>query len=124
MMPQWQKKFGLDSICPTGEGKVAVLNIEIHDERLVGGAELMARVELWAAAINGINREKTPAVARLWRGKRMAQNSRNLDTASSQGDGFEARFFGRSLMGKCLAWNGVRRAVEELIMTRLDAARH
>jgi hypothetical protein len=54
MMPQWQKKFGLDSICPTGEGKVAVLNIEIHDERLVGGAELMARVGLWAAAINGI----------------------------------------------------------------------
>ena len=124
MMPQWQKKFGLDSICPTGESKVAGVKIEIHEEKLVGGAELMARVDLWAAAIDGNYHEKTPAVARLWRGKRMAQNSRNLDTASSQEDGFEARFFGRSLMGKCLAWNGARRAVQELIMTRLDAARH
>jgi|HubBroStandDraft_4_1064222.scaffolds.fasta_scaffold559111_2 hypothetical protein len=35
--------FRLDSICPTGVGKVAGMKIEIHDEKLARGAEVIAR---------------------------------------------------------------------------------
>jgi hypothetical protein len=78
--------LGLDSICPTGVGKVAGVKIGIHEEMWVGGAEgirlrqmlppsqcyggtsrrdKLARFELWSAAINGISREKAPSVAKL-----------------------------------------------------------
>jgi hypothetical protein len=101
----------LDSICPTGSGKVAGVKIEIDDEKWAGGVEVirlrqrlrrdkLAYFELWSAGINGISREKT----------QNAQNSRNFDMASRQDDGFEAGFFGRhSLEGR--AWTGMGHAV-------------
>jgi hypothetical protein len=58
----------LDSICPTGVGKVAGVKIEIDDERLTAGVEVTARFELLSAANNGISREKT----------RMAQEKRYM----------------------------------------------
>jgi hypothetical protein len=48
----------LDSICPTGFGKVAGVKLEIDEEKWAGGAEVMGRFELWSAGMNGISREK------------------------------------------------------------------
>jgi hypothetical protein len=50
--------FRLDSICPTGVGKVAGVKIELNDEKWAGGAEDRKRFELWSEAMNGIAREK------------------------------------------------------------------
>jgi hypothetical protein len=62
--------FRLDSICPTGLGKVAGVKFEKHEEKSAGGVEgdppspslrrdKLTRFEPWSAAINGISREKT-----------------------------------------------------------------
>jgi hypothetical protein len=54
--------FHLDSICPTGLGKVAGVKIEIHDEKLAGGGEVPRECKRQNGecrpAINGISREK------------------------------------------------------------------
>jgi hypothetical protein len=54
----------LDSICPTGSGKVAGVKSEIDEEKWAGGAEATARFEQWSAVINGISREKRRSVAK------------------------------------------------------------
>jgi hypothetical protein len=46
--------FRLDSICPTGLGKVAGLKMEMDDEKWAGGSECLTRFESWSAANNGI----------------------------------------------------------------------
>jgi hypothetical protein len=48
---------------------VTGVKVEKHDEKWRGGAEDRKRFERWSEAMNGIDREKAPAVARLWRGK-------------------------------------------------------
>ncbi len=88
--PETEQKnnFHLDSICPTGGGKVAGVKIEIDEEKLGGGGRhwLDLFIGLTAeklaltlpsppgegfltgprgAGINGIGHEKAPAVARL-----------------------------------------------------------
>jgi hypothetical protein len=66
----------LDSICPTGAGKVAGVKIEIHDEKWVGGAEAGAGFELLSAAINGDGREKASAFAKKLRRDESARQER------------------------------------------------
>jgi ribonucleotide reductase alpha subunit len=61
--------FRLDSICPTGAGKVAGVKIENHEEMWVSEVAAMTRLELWSAAINGIDREKAPSVAKAMEGR-------------------------------------------------------
>jgi hypothetical protein len=64
----------LDSICPTGAGKVAGVKIEIDKEKGAGGVEATARFGPWSAAMNGISREKT----------RMAQKQGNFFAAGGR----------------------------------------
>src|ERR1700677_2978769 len=49
------KSFALDSICPSGAGKVAGVKIENHDEKLAGVVEVMARFNLLWVAVEGIS---------------------------------------------------------------------
>ncbi len=58
-MCRGKNNFRLDSICPTGFGKVAGVKIENDDGKWAGGAEVGKRFDLWSAAMNGIGREKT-----------------------------------------------------------------
>jgi hypothetical protein len=71
----------LDSICPTGLGKVAAAKIETDEEDWADGAEVPRQCRMQSGeckpAINGISREKARAVATLWRGKQKAQKQLN-----------------------------------------------
>jgi hypothetical protein len=60
----WQNNFGLDSICPTGVGKVAGVKIEIDEENWADGSEWLARFEVRSAAMNGNSRGKARAAQR------------------------------------------------------------
>jgi hypothetical protein len=86
-----KNNFRLDSICPTGSGKVAGVKIEIHEEKWADGAEgdppspevsavansyggasrrdKLARFELGSAGINGVGREKAPSGAKGMEGR-------------------------------------------------------
>jgi hypothetical protein len=105
----------LDSICPTGAGKVAGVKIEIDDEKGAGGVEGLERLDLLCVAVEGI-REKTqpPSLkasarqdgATSRRGKQKTDNSRNFDMGSRKDDRSEAGFSGRQLVGKSHGQNG------------------
>jgi hypothetical protein len=93
----WPKNnFRLDSICPTGVGKVAGVKVENDEEKVAGGAEgdppwprlspsqcyggtsrrdKLARFGLWCAGINGVGREKAPAFAKKLRRDKMARQA-------------------------------------------------
>ena len=58
-----EKYFRLDSICPTGVGKVGSVKIETADKRWPGSAVVKAPFEVWSAGMNGDGREKARAVA-------------------------------------------------------------
>ncbi len=81
-----EKFFGLDSICPTGAGKVAGVKIEIDGERWVGGVKVPRECKMQSGecrpAINGISRETA----------QKAQNSRNFEMGRWQDRRFEAGF--------------------------------
>jgi glutathione peroxidase len=61
--------FRLDSICPTGFGKVVGVKIEIDDEKWAGGAEVARKRKARSGErrpdINGIGCEEAPAIVRL-----------------------------------------------------------
>jgi hypothetical protein len=67
--------FHLDSICPTGAGKVEGVKIEIEDEKLAGEAEVARERGMQSGkgrpAMIGIGREKAekahPPSLELWR---------------------------------------------------------
>jgi hypothetical protein len=111
--------FDLDGICPSEAGKVAGVKVEIHDEKLAGGAEGMARFERVSVAISGNSREKTPTVAKLWRGRQKAQKRRNCLMASQRVTRLHQEFrdvalwekgMGRGMIGGCREHQESRRS--------------
>jgi hypothetical protein len=72
----------------------------------------LGRFELWSAGINGIDREKTPSVAKAMEGRQMEENSRNFDVASRRDGAFGAGLPGRHSVGKRHGQRNKRRATK------------
>jgi hypothetical protein len=66
-----QRKFGLDSGCPTGVGKVAGVNLEIHEEKWEGGAEVIRLRQATARQDGAATRRRKIRGISTWAAGRM-----------------------------------------------------
>jgi hypothetical protein len=102
--------FRLDSICPTGAGKVQGVKIEIDEEKWAGGVEVPRRCKMQSGecrpAINGISREKAPKA----RKKRTLVAARGRDEFGRRGTAALPTDVRRDFVGKSHGlWNDWQR---------------